>query len=134
MLKFILIFILLIGAVFGFPPLRNRVVPHMGPVMKLLGPFGDKISAPSKRWAAKNEMRILLRKLAEDHAEKKDLPSGLNFQSWIRANTRGGAKGLDPWGHPYYLVRAGKLITVGSQGPDRRRNTPDDIRVSVPFD
>ena len=133
MIKYVIIFICLIGASFYVPALRARVMPIFAPVLNHLGPVGDKLAGPSKRWAARNEANILLRKLAEEHAEHKDLPSPMNFQTWIKLNTRGGQKGLDPWNHPYYLVHNGSSVTVGSQGPDRLRNTSDDIRVSAPI-
>jgi hypothetical protein len=133
MLKFIIIFIFALGAIFGIPQLRAKAMPLIDPLLTKLGPVGEKISAPSKKWAARNEANILIRKLAEEYNEKKELPDPLSFQPWIRMNTKGGKKGLDPWGRPYYLMRSGNQITVGSQGPDRRRNSADDVRVTVPI-
>lgn len=34
---------------------------------------------------------------------------------------------LDPWGRRYYLRRRGDGFQIGSAGPDRRRDTPDDV-------
>lgn len=133
-MKWIVIGLCLIGAAFGIAPIRARILPHLDPVLGRLGPAGEKISAPAKRLAAKNEANILLRRLAQDHADRKELPDPLSFQTWVRLNTKGGKRGLDPWGHPYYLVRGNHQMTVGSHGPDRKRNTRDDVRASAPIE
>lgn len=134
MWKILIIVVLLLGAGFGIPQARGKISPVVSPVLDKLGPVGDALSRPAKRWAAKSEITILIRKLAEEHAERKELPSPIDFPRWIKSVTRGSNKGLDPWGHPYYLVHTEHDVTVGSQGPDRKRNTPDDIRVRVPFE
>ena len=78
---------------------------------------------------------MIIRRLAEHKNQNKDLPSPLSFQQWVRQHFRSseGKAGLDPWGRPYYLVLTRSQITVGSQGADRRRDTGDDIRTSVPL-
>lgn len=134
MLKFLLIFIFLVGAAFGIPAVRARITPPLAPLLDRLGPVGRKLSDPAKKIAARNEAGFLLRKLAADYQQNKALPDPLRFRVWMKQNTHGGKGGLDPWGHPYYMVRAHKKLGVGSQGPDRKRNTADDIRVTVPFD
>jgi hypothetical protein len=131
MLKYLIIIIFLLGAGFGIRPIRARLMPYFAPVIEKLGPVGRKITAPAKRWSTKNEERVLLQKLAEQHADHRELPSPLEFQTWMRIYTHGGNHGLDPWGHPYYLVHENHQITVGSQGPDRLRNTADDVRTSA---
>jgi len=35
----------------------------------------------------------------------------------------------DPWGEQYVLTCADDDVTVSSNGPDKKRGTPDDIRV-----
>lgn len=134
MLKIILIGAVIIGAMFGIPPIRNRIAGPLDPFLSKLGPVGEKIQAPARRWAAKNEEMLIIRKLAEDHNQNKGVPSPLAFQGWIKRNFHGGVKeGMDPWGRPYYLIHTRQQLTVGSQGPDRLRDSSDDIRVSVPL-
>lgn len=134
MLKVIVIAVVFLGAAFGIPAIRNRIAGPLDPVLSKLGPVGEKMQAPARKWAAKNEEMLIIRKLAEAHNQNKGIPSPLSFQSWIKANFHGGVKeGMDPWGRPYYLIHTKQQLTVGSQGPDRRRNSADDIRVSVPL-
>ena len=135
MFKFLVIFVLLLGAAFGIPPIRNRIAGPLDPVLSKLGPVGEKMQNPVRRWATKNEEMLIIRKLAEHHNQRRDMPSPLGFQGWIKQNFRSGSNdaGLDPWGRPYYLVHTRQRITVGSQGPDRKRDTSDDVRVSVPL-
>lgn len=35
----------------------------------------------------------------------------------------------DPWGKPWRIECSGEQVSVGSDGPDGERGTPDDIRV-----
>jgi hypothetical protein len=131
MWKFVIIIIFLLGAGFGIPKTRARLMPFFAPVIEKLGPVGRKITAPAKRWSAKNEETVLLQKLQDQHADHKELPTPLEFQTWMHIYTHGENRGLDPWGHPYYLIHEQHQITVGSQGPDRVRNTADDVRTSA---
>ena len=134
MFKILFVVIIMLGAAFGIPQIRNRIVGPLDPVLSRMGPLGDKINAPAKRWAARNEINLIIRKLAEDHNQNRGTPSPLGFQGWLKQNFRGGINdGGDPWGRPYYLVHTANQITVGSQGADRLRNTPDDVRLSVPL-
>ena len=132
MFKFLLFFILAVGTVFGIPALRAKVMPPLEPVLSKLG-IGERLSNPIKKRTANNEIRVLLQKLAEDISEKKEPPSPLGFRGWVRANTRLEKRGLDPWGRAYWLSRSPNQLTVGSNGPDQKRDTPDDVRISVPY-
>ena len=134
MFKIIFVVVVLIGAGFGIPQIRDRITPPLAPLLNRLGPIGDAVQNPTKRWAAKNEINLIIRKLAEDHNQNRGIPSPLGFHVWLRQNFRGGINdGGDPWGRPYYLIHTSSLVTVGSQGPDRQRDTSDDVRLSVPI-
>lgn len=130
MLKVIGIVILALGAGFGIPSVRAKLVPVFAPITNKFGGVGDKMGEPAKKWAAKNEANVLLRKLAEEQTRGKPMPTPTEFTTWVKANTKAGKKGMDPWGRPYYLIKTGGSVTVGSPGPDQTRNTPDDIRVT----
>lgn len=133
MLKVILFVVFALGAILSIPPLRHRVAPYFAPVTNRLKPITDKIGTPAKKWSAKNEASAFLHKLSQDDAQKKELPTPLSFPVWVRSHSKGEQRGNDPWGRPYYLISDPHQITVGSSGPDRRRDTPDDIRVSAPI-
>lgn len=133
MLKFVVIFILILGAAFGVPSIRARISPPLLPVLEKLGPVGDKLQAPVKKWAASNEAHVLLRRLAADYAQNRTLPSPLRFQIWIKQNTKSGKGGMDPWGRPYYMIHRAHELVVGSPGPDRIRDTADDVRAKAPL-
>jgi hypothetical protein len=132
MLKFFAILALVLGAVFGVPSLRAKVMPVVEPVLVKIG-LGDRISNPIKKRKANNEIRVLLQKLAEDIAQKRKPPSALGFQPWVRANTRLEKRGKDPWDKPYWLLHTKNGLTVGSSGPDQTRDTPDDVKITVPY-
>jgi len=133
MWKVILFSIFALGTALAIPSVRQRVQPYLTPVTRKLQPVTTRLTTPTKKWQAKNEAGALLAKLSEDEAQKKELPSALEFRRWIRTRTQGEHRGNDPWGRPYYLIHESSQITVGSPGPDRKRNTPDDVRVSAPI-
>lgn len=132
-MKYFIIFIVLFGAAWSIPPVHAKLRPLFDPIQRALGPVGDKMGRPAKRWAAKNEANVLLRKIAEDFASKKTMPSPSSFQRWVKTNTRGGNKGMDPWGSPYYMLHKAHQVSVGSRGPDKIAQTPDDVVASAPI-
>jgi hypothetical protein len=132
-MKTFLIVLLLIGAAFGIPPIRNRIIGPLDPVLSKLGPIGEKIATPAKRWEAGQEATLIIRRISENRQINKPVPTPLTFQGWLKANVRGLKRdGMDPWGHPYYYIHTRQNMTVGSQGQDRLRDTPDDVRITVP--
>jgi hypothetical protein len=132
-MKTFLIIVLLIGAAFGIPAIRNRIIGPLDPILSKLGPIGEKIQTPARRWSATQELTMILRRIGEDKNVNKPLPSPLSFQNWLKTNVRGlDNGGLDPWGRPYYYIHTRQNITVGSQAQDRLRDTPDDVRLTVP--
>jgi hypothetical protein len=78
---------------------------------------------------------VLARTLARDYAVHA-------WPSWTAANPDrdcparlaelepyvGDGTTVDPWGHPFRFTCTGTRISVSSDGPDRVRNTRDDIR------
>jgi hypothetical protein len=133
-MKVFLFIILLIGAAFGIPKIRNRIVGPLDPVLSKLGPIGEAVQTPTRRWSAGQEAMLITRKLGEFRNLNKPLPSPLNFQRWLHANVRGLTRdGMDPWGLPYYFIHTRQNMTVGSPGQDRKRDTEDDVRITVPL-
>lgn len=133
-MKLLLIIVLLVGAAFGIPAIRNRIAGPLDPVLSKLGPAGEKIKTPFQRWAAKNEATAIVQRLSEDNIQRKPLPTPRSFQDWVRQNIRSETDATtDPWGHPYYFVLTRQQMTVGSIGKDGQRNTPDDILATMPL-
>ena len=130
-MKFLIVLIIGLGVIFGVPSLRARVMPKIEPVLTKLG-IGDRLANPIKRRTAENELRVVVQKLEEGILEKrKKLPTEKTFPQWVYVNTRLSKRGVDPWGSKYYLSRVGQQMTVGSNGPDLTRDTPDDVRLPV---
>lgn len=132
-MKALLIIVLLIGAAFGIPQIRNRIAGPLDPLLSRLGPIGEAVQTPTRRWQANQEMTFILRRITEDRNLRKPLPSPHNFQRWLIANVRGVKNGgNDPWGQPYYYILTRTTMTIGSQGQDMQRDTEDDLRLSAP--
>ncbi len=133
-MKWIIILVIAVGAAFGIPSIRNRIAPPLEPVLSRLGPIGEAIITPAKRFSAKNEADVIAKKLVDAKQRGMSLPTQRGFTRWIQQNMRGlERKGMDPWGQPYYLERGDKQITVGSVAQDGVPLTEDDVRVTVPL-
>src|SRR5688500_2158295 len=132
MLKFVFFAALALGTIAGVPAVREKVMPPLAPVLEKLG-LEQKVADPIKRRRADAEIRVVLHKLAEAIQEKKEVPTPVSFPRWLSSNTRFEKRGIDPWGRPYYLSDANNQLTVGSNGPDRKRQTADDVRITLPF-
>lgn len=116
MSKVVWFLVLLVAAVVFVKPVRERARPHLESAMN-----------PLYTWTERNEVKELQRLLAREQATLGTIPKAAEFQKWI-ASKQGEAAGLDSWGQPYYLTLTRRTYLVGSPGPDRTRNTPDDIR------
>jgi hypothetical protein len=125
-MKAILIILVLLGAAWSIPEVRSRTYE---PAFKRLGPTGEKLLAPTYRAGARSQANHMFRIMSLDRDQGRPLPEPQTFQRWIRSRL-GEEATLDPWGSPYYMERERSMITIGSPGPDRRRGTDDDIRVT----
>lgn len=133
-MKAFLIIILLIGAAFGIPKIRNRIVGPLDPLLSKLGPIGEKIQTPARRYKANNEVTAMIRKLEDERSMRRQLPAPARFQAWVQTNMRALENdGLDPWGKPYYYIHTRQNMSVGSSAQDTLRDTPDDVRITVPL-
>jgi hypothetical protein len=132
MLRLVVFVALGLGTIVGVPAVRARVMPPLEPVLEKLG-LERKLADPIKRRKADAEIRVVLHKLTEAIQKKQEVPDPLGFQYWLKSHTRFEKRGMDPWGRPYYLSDANNQLTVGSNGPDRKRETADDVRITLPF-
>ena len=131
-MKVLLLVLLLLGAAVTVPAIRNRLAGPLDPVLAKLGPLGEKIRTPALRFNAHNEIQAIIGRLNEDKLQGRAVPPPNQFQRWVRDKMRGNIQdGKDPWGQPYYLVRARTHAIVGSAGADMQAGTPDDIRITT---
>jgi|SRR5687768_11865755 len=136
MLKYILVAIVIIGAITQVAPIRDRVMPplsrKLGPV---LGPPAAKVALPVKKYRAKTACTNLLRELVRARTQNKPIPEdGIDFYNWAKKVTDDVAGGTDPWGSRYFLKPGARIMAVGSPGPDGRRGNGDDIVVTIPWE
>src|SRR3712207_149086 len=115
MSRILLLLLFLLAAVLTIKPLRERARPQIEYALN-----------PIYRWEAKNRVKDIQRVLERERSQERTLPRPREFQRFI--TTREGPQAaIDPWNQPYYLVMTRRTFQVGSMGPDRQRNTPDDI-------
>lgn len=130
MVKYIIILVLLVGAATSIPQIRNRVIP---PLAAALGPTGERMMTPVKKWKAKTRCEDLLRELRATNTSGRPIPEPKGFTAWAQFVLRVPDAGIDPWGSRYYYKQIRTQMTVGSPGPDLKRETVDDITVSAPW-
>jgi hypothetical protein len=128
MFKLILIVLVLLGFITAHPPTRSRIASAAAPALEKLGPVGAYALRPVHGFTAQNEVDFIADQIKLANEVGRETPKDDTFQDWLvkrRVTTRNSGK--DPWGAPYYLTRKDKRFTVGSLGPDGRKNTEDDI-------
>jgi hypothetical protein len=134
MLKLVLVLLVAIGFATAHPPTRERIAHTAAPALEKLGPVGRFLLRPMHKVTAHNEVDFLINQVELARIMGREIPTETSFQNWIKARVKTSAgvrvTGKDPWGAPYYLSRSQTAITIGSNGPDGKRNTPDDIRLS----
>src|SRR5687768_5457690 len=112
MFKFFFIALVVILAVTTIPAIRSRVMP---PVARALGPTGEKIATPFKRWKAKTGANNLMRELQAEATAGRKMPPPVEFKAWAIKELRDPMAGTDPWGGTYFLKPGrGTLVTVAS--------------------
>lgn len=129
-MKKLLIAILVLAIIWAVPALRNRVVVAILPVLERLGPVGDRIADPARAFKARHQQGFYLRMLKSDETEGRALPDERTFDQWVDRRMP-QETGIDPWGGRYWLRRRARTFTVGSDGPDKKRDTDDDVIQTV---
>lgn len=131
MFKAIVVAMLLLGFGWAYPPTRARMMLLGQPALERMGPVGEKILVPVQRYTTRTEMKFILDQISLARTEGKEIPDERTFQRWMTKRLLTKNNGKDPWNHPYYLIRVGSQLTVGSVGKDGKRGTEDDIRESM---
>jgi hypothetical protein len=109
------VLVIALAVVLMVPQLRARARPQIEYVLN-----------PVYRWEAKNRVHDVQRVLVRERSQGATLPRPRDFTQFLAAR-QGPQAALDPWHEPYYLVTTRSTFRVGSSGPDRVRNTTDDI-------
>lgn len=127
MMKIVLVVLIALGFAWSTEPGRERIQGVLRPVGAALTPLVDKVLNPSRSQGALREEQFILRELENQRQMGRTLPNAGNFHDWVKRRVESVADGLDPWGQPYYLASGRQGLIVGSPGPDRTAQTPDDI-------
>lgn len=128
-----LIVLVLLGFAWSYPPSRRSMTNALAPALERLGPAGDWMMEPTRRYDARNEIEFIVDQIGMARTEGRPLPTARSFQQWLQQRVTTKRGGKDPWGEPYYLVVVSGTLSVGSTGPDGARNTADDLKRTVSF-
>lgn len=131
-MKKVLVVLAIIAALWTVPATRSKMVIVAQPLLTKLGPFGERLITPAHRYSARTDVKRFIKRMREDTAQGKRLPEARGFTAW--ANYRQDEDvSVDPWGNAYWMARKGRQVTVGSNGPDGRRETADDLTETAAF-
>jgi hypothetical protein len=111
--------VILLATVLLVPSLRARARPQI-----------EYVLSPVYRWEAKNRVHAIQRVLERERSQGGNLPRPKDFNQFLAAR-EGAEAAVDPWNEPYFLITTRRTFQVGSSGPDRLRNTTDDILSEV---
>lgn len=131
MIKKLIVLLAVLAALWTIPAARERMASAAVPLLERLGPSGQRLLAPAHRWAARHDVGELLKGMKQDALEGRRPPDANAFSAYARSRLEDD--GLDPWGRGYWLERQRRSVTVGSNGPDGRKGTADDITKSAEF-
>lgn len=126
-MKKILTIVLVLAIIWAIPPVRAKVATAAIPLLEKLGPVGSGLLRPARNMGAKSGTAAIARFMSNERQEGREPPTARHFQEWLARRSGDPDMGTDPWGQQYWLQIDRDVYTVGSSGPDRRRNTDDDI-------
>lgn len=118
-----LLLVLLVGtaAILYFPDSRAMVMEVTEPVLNRVA-----------RWNLEEEMRQVSRDVAGYEASTGSLPDRRRWLEWLDYRYASAELRTDPWGSTYELKVWTDSVGVLSYGPDRLRETSDDVVVAMP--
>jgi hypothetical protein len=114
--KAILFLVILAGLALLEPRSRTQI-------MRLVEPIG----VAGREHSAERALKRIAEDVQQTVAETGIYPQPGDFDRWL-VQSHGSAE--DPWGSRYYLELFADSFVVGSPGPDARRQTSDDLRLS----
>jgi hypothetical protein len=133
MIKKIIIVVVVIALIFAIPDVRSRVSTRAVPLLERLGPIGAMLLTPARRSATHHEVVEIARLISADQQEGRPLPGdNENFTEWLQRRIV-REDGKDVWGNPFWIRMTGVTVRVGSDGPDGKRGTGDDVTHTSKF-
>ncbi|HEX7051476.1 MAG TPA: hypothetical protein VF188_14820 [Longimicrobiales bacterium] len=136
MKRLVLFLLVIIGASFSIPSLRERIAPRVQPLWaSVRGTAAPKVRdalGPVYRWIAVREVRTIVEDLERYEAAGQRLPRPNGFEKFLDNRSYSLIDGRDPWGTPYMMLLRRDSIIVLSSGPDLESGTADDIRGAAP--
>jgi hypothetical protein len=113
--KILWVLVFALATVLLVPSLRARARPQI-----------EYVLTPVYRWEARNRVHSVQKVLEREQSQGGTLPRPRDFSKFLVAR-EGAEAAMDPWDQPYFLIATRRTFQVGSSGPDRQRNTVDDI-------
>jgi hypothetical protein len=132
-MKKIITLIVIFAMIWAVPPARTKALTVLQPVFNRMGPVGDKLSNPMRKYSARAQIASIIRGLHAARTQGRELPDARTFVRWLRANPPSENKELDPWGRSYSLRHQNDQYTISSAGPDGVPDNADDIKKTVTF-
>lgn len=121
MRKLFLIIVLAIAVSYVVPDTRRLAADLLRPLW-----------APVVRWNTREEMKQVGRDVVNHEVTSGRLPDRRSWVDWLDWRYPMDELKLDHWGSTYQLRVWADSVAIISYGPDRIRNTEDDIQVSTP--
>ena len=112
--KLILLLLLALGVGLAVPSTRARITE----------PVIDRINLE----ITPRRLEMIATRLEEERGLGRPIPDADALETWLLRNTTLSAQ--DPWGNRYYILERSDGFIVGSNGPDGRRDTDDDMTAS----
>ena len=116
--RLVLLIILGFAAALYFPDSRQMIISKAMPVIQ-----------PVLIGSAEREIEELSLSVRREARGITGLPPTRSWDTWLLANFHGDAT-TDPWGKRYSYQAWADSFVIQSDGPDGRRGSADDIRVS----
>lgn len=112
--KLILLLLLALGVALAVPSTRARITE----------PVIDRINLE----ITPRRLEMIATRLEEERSLGRPLPDAEGLETWLLRNTTLSPQ--DPWGNHYFVQERSDGFIIGSNGPDGRRGTPDDMTAS----
>ena len=119
--KLLLLIVLWVAVTYYLPDSRRMLVDLTRPIW-----------IPVVKWNTKEEMKQVGRDVVNYEISTGRLPDRRRWQEWLDYRYALDELTLDAWDNTYQLKVWADSVAIWSYGPDRIRDTEDDLQVSTP--